>query len=271
MSAVETVTLQVNDLHRLDGPEPPRAAVPTLLSRRGTQHRPEPSAVAGDLDSNISRSGRNPNTSSAPATSSQYDHGGSGEIQTRPPAATILLTMVPLCLSVLLSALDLTITTPAVPSIAATFGSASGYVWIGSAFSLAMTAVTPVWATVADIWGRKPVMLAAQAVFFGGSLLCARAPTMAAVVAGRAVQGVGASGMGTMVNTIICDTFSMRDRGLYLAVTSIVWAVGSAVGPVIGGIFTTKLDWRWCFYVNCERFCCFFLSSHCFTFMKCFD
>lgn len=160
--------------------------------------------------------------------------------------------MVPLCLSVLLSALDLTITTPAIPSIAATFGSASGYVWVGSAFVLAMSAVTPVWGSVSDIWGRKPVMLAAQAVFFGGSLLCARAPTMTAMIVGRAVQGLGASGMGTMVNTIICDTFSMRDRGLYLAVTSIVWAVGSAVGPVLGGIFTTKLDWRWCFYINCE-------------------
>ncbi|KAK7926464.1 MFS transporter [Apiospora marii] len=263
MSSVETVTLRVDDLPRLAVPEPPRAAVSTLSSRRGSQHRPEPPAVAGDPD-NISsnrRNGRNPNTSSGPAVSYQDDHDGPAETPTRPPAATILLTMVPLCLSVLLSALDLTITTPAVPSIASTFGSASGYVWIGSAFSLAMTAVTPVWATVADIWGRKPVMLAAQAVFFGGSLLCARAPTMSAVIAGRAVQGVGASGMCTMVNTIICDTFSMRDRGLYLAVTSIVWAVGSAVGPVIGGIFTTKLDWRWCFYVNCERCWCFFFAN----------
>lgn len=267
MSAVEIVTLQVNDLHRLDVPEPPSAAVSTLLSRRGSQHHPEPPAFTGDPPANVSnrnnnnnRNRRDPNTLSAPAaetapatSSNQNNHDVPGEPQTRPPAATILLTMVPLCLSVLLSALDLTITTPAIPSIASTFGSASGYVWVGSAFSLAMTAVTPVWATVADIWGRKPVMLAAQAVFLGGSFLCARAPSMTAVVAGRAVQGVGASGMGTMVNTIICDTFSMRDRGLYLAVTSIVWAVGSAVGPVIGGVFTTKLDWRWCFYINCER------------------
>ncbi|KAK8104907.1 MFS transporter [Apiospora kogelbergensis] len=243
MSAVETVTLQVNDLHRLDVPEPPPAAVSTPLNRRGLQHRPEPPVSPDGLNS------RSSPIAGAASTPNQADNGPQ-ETRTRPPAATILLTMVPLCLSVLLSALDLTITTPAIPSIAATFGSASGYVWVGSAFVLAMSAVTPVWGSVSDIWGRKPVMLAAQAVFFAGSLLCARAPTMTAVIAGRAVQGLGASGMGTMVNTIICDTFSMRDRGLYLAVTSIVWAVGSAVGPVLGGIFTTKLDWRWCFYIN---------------------
>ena len=69
------------------------------------------------------------------------------------------------------------------------------------------------------------------------------AQTMAALIGGRAVQGLGAAGMGTMVNTIICDCFSLRDRGLYLAITSIVWAVGSAVGPVIGGVFTTKLEY----------------------------
>ncbi|KAK8081212.1 hypothetical protein PG997_009030 [Apiospora hydei] len=241
MSAIETVTLEANGLHRLAVPEPPPP-----VSRRGSQHRPEPPAPAvGGPDVGIRATHSNISRRNSAHTSSNPNPDS-------PPAATILLTMAPLCLSVLLSALDLTITTPAIPAIASAFGSASGYVWVGSAFSLAMTAVTPVWATVADIWGRKPVMLAAHAVFFAGSLLCARAPTMAAVIAGRAVQGVGASGMGTMVNTIICDTFSMRDRGLYLAVTSVVWAVGSAVGPVLGGIFTTKLDWRWCFYINCD-------------------
>lgn len=62
-----------------------------------------------------------------------------------------------------------------------------------------------------------------------------------ALIAGRAVQGVGASGMGVMVNTIICDMFSLRDRGLYLAITSVIWAIGSAVGPIIGGVFATQL------------------------------
>jgi hypothetical protein len=156
--------------------------------------------------------------------------------------AAIALTMTPLCLSVMLSSLDLTILTPAIPTIVSSFNSVSGYVWIGTAFILASTAIAPVWGTVADIWGRKPIMLIALTIFLGGSLLCALAPRMDALIAGRAVQGLGASGMGTMVNVIICDTFSLRDRGLYLAITSLVWAVGSAVGPVIGGIFTTRSE-----------------------------
>lgn len=160
--------------------------------------------------------------------------------QTPSPAATALI-MVPLCLAVTMSALDLTIVTPAIPAMVSAFQAESGYVWIGSAFILASTASTPIWGSVADIWGRKPIMLISVAVFLAGSLLCALAQNIEALIGGRAVQGLGASGMGTMVNVIICDTFSLRDRGLYLAITSGVWAVASAVGPVLGGIFTTTL------------------------------
>ncbi|KAI4157529.1 MAG: hypothetical protein LQ342_008216 [Letrouitia transgressa] len=154
---------------------------------------------------------------------------------------TIALTMMSLCLSVILSALDLTIITTAVPAIVGSFHSVAGYVWVGSGYILAYAAITPVWGSVADIWGRKPIMLIAVAIFLAGSLLCALAPNIDVMIAGRAIQGLGASGMSIMVNIVISDMFSLRERGLYLAITSIVWAVGSAVGPVIGGIFTTRL------------------------------
>jgi MFS family permease len=150
--------------------------------------------------------------------------------------------MTPLCLSATLSALDLTIMTPAIPAIVGSFNSVTGYIWIGTAFILANTAITPVWGSVSNIWGRKPIMLAAVAVFLVGSLLCALAPHMDALIAGRAIQGLGASGMSIMVNVVISDMFSLRDRGLYLAITSVVWAVATAIGPVIGGVFTTRLE-----------------------------
>jgi MFS family permease len=184
-------------------------------------------------------------TTLPPTTTTDYESSAK-----KLSATAIALIMLPLCLSVFLSALDLTIITPAIPTIVRGFHSTTGYVWIGSAFILSSTASTPVWGSLADIWGRKPILLIALTIFLGGSLLCALAPSMHSLIAGRAVQGIGSSGMGTTVNIIICDTFSLRDRGLYLAITSVVWAIGSAIGPVIGGSFTTKVSWRWCFWIN---------------------
>ncbi|KAJ5345865.1 hypothetical protein N7452_003869 [Penicillium brevicompactum] len=160
------------------------------------------------------------------------------ELQTEPAHPTnanIALTILSLCLSVLLSALDLTIVTPAIPAIVGSLKSAAGYTWVGGAYTLAYAAVTPVWGSVSDIWGRKPIMLIAVAIFLVGSLVCALAPKMNALVVGRAIQGAGGSGMGIMVNIIVSDMFSLRDRGLYLAITSLAWAVGSAIGPVLAG------------------------------------
>lgn len=181
-----------------------------------------------------------PTTDTGPAE--QETGTGSSAAAQQLSGAAIALTMGSLCLAALLAALDLTIVATAVPAMVADLrANNAGYIWIGGAFILGHTATTPVWGAVADIWGRRPVILAALAVFLAGSLACALAPALPALVAGRAVQGLGAAGLAVMINTVICDMFSLRERGLYLAVTSVVWAVGSAVGPVLGGVFTTRL------------------------------
>ncbi|KAL1845430.1 hypothetical protein VTK73DRAFT_561 [Phialemonium thermophilum] len=160
------------------------------------------------------------------------------------------LLMMALCLSVFLAALDITIVTTALPTIATHFHSASGYVWVGSAFLLGGAAATPNWGKFSDVWGRKTVLQLAAATFFVGSALCGASVSLAMLIVGRAVQGVGAGGLLSMVNIIIGDLFSQRERGKYYGMIGMVWAVASALGPVVGGAFTNNVSWRWCFYIN---------------------
>lgn len=170
---------------------------------------------------------------------------GTGSGPDREPKRSTLqiaIIMTCLCSSIFVSALDITIVTTSLPSIAGHFRSATAYTWVGSSYTLAYTSMTPNWGKVSDIWGRKPVLLLAILVFFAGSLMCAVVNDIGAFLAGRAIQGVGAAGLATMVNICISDLFSLRDRGLYFGLTSVVWAFASAVGPVLGGLFTQKLS-----------------------------
>ena len=154
----------------------------------------------------------------------------------------IAVIMLSLSASVFVSALDITIISTASPAIASHFHSASGYTWIGSAYTLANTATMPTWGKISDIWGRKPLLLAGLVVFFVGSMICAVANSIGLLLAGRAIQGVGSAGLNILVNICVSDLFALRDRGLYFGLLSVVWAIASGVGPVLGGVFSEKLS-----------------------------
>ncbi|KAA8574729.1 hypothetical protein MFRU_049g00190 [Monilinia fructicola] len=160
------------------------------------------------------------------------------------------IIMISLCSSVFLAALDVSIITTALPTISEHFHSNAGYTWIGSAYLLANAASTPSWGKFSDIWGRKPILLIAAGVFFIGSLLAATSVSVGMLIVARAVQGIGGGGLIILVNICISDLFSMRKRGAYFGLIGMTWAFASAIGPLLGGAFTEKVSWRWCFYIN---------------------
>jgi hypothetical protein len=137
----------------------------------------------------------------------------------------IVLIMFSLAVAVLLVALDITIVTTALPTISAEFNSASGYTWVGSAYLIAQSAATPIWGKVSDIFGRKPILLLTNAIFFVGSLLAGVSVNIDMLIAARAIQGIGGGGLITLVNIAISDLFSVRDRGMYFGIIGGVWAL----------------------------------------------
>lgn len=139
-------------------------------------------------------------------------------------------------MAVFLAALDITIITTALPTISEYFHSADGYTWIGSGYLLANAASTLIWGKLSDIFGRKPALLAANALFFIGSLVAGLANSIGMLITARAIQGVGGGGLVSLSNICIGDLFSPRRRGAYYGMIGGVWAVASALGPIIGGV-----------------------------------
>lgn len=155
-----------------------------------------------------------------------------------PPAHTTMeltLILVALCLAVFLAAIDSVIITPAMPTIAKELNASdAGFAWIGSSYLLALSATSPFWSKVSDIFGRKPILIVANVIFLVGSLIAALSNSLVMLIAARAVQGTGGGGLITLVEISVGDMFSQRERGLFYGIYGAVWAVSTAIGPVIG-------------------------------------
>ena len=160
----------------------------------------------------------------------------------------------PILLSVMLSvgliAIDATILATAVPSIVNDLGGFAQFPWLFSIYLLAQAVSVPIFAKFTDLMGRKPIMLVGIGLFVLGSILCGVAWSMPALIAFRALQGLGAGAVMPTSMTIIGDIYSVAERARVQGYVASVWALSSVVGPTLGGIFVDFLNWRWIFYVN---------------------
>jgi EmrB/QacA subfamily drug resistance transporter len=160
----------------------------------------------------------------------------------------------PVLLAVMLStglvAIDATILAAAVPAVVGDLGGLSQFPWLFSIYLLAQAVSVPVYGKVADLVGRKPVMLVGVGLFVVGSLLCGLAWSMGSLVAFRLVQGLGAGAVQPVGMTIVGDIYSVAERAKVQGYLAAVWAISSLVGPTLGGIFADYLSWRWIFLVN---------------------
>ncbi|MFE9256279.1 MFS transporter [Streptomyces sp. NPDC006879] len=155
-----------------------------------------------------------------------------------------------LMLAMALAALDGTIVATAVPQIVGDLGGFSVFSWLFSGYLLAVTVTLPVYGKLSDGFGRKPVLLFGITLFLAGSLLCAAAWNMAALIAFRIVQGLGGGAVQGTVQTLAADLYPLKERPRIQARLSTVWAVSSVAGPAVGGLLAAYADWRWIFLLN---------------------
>ena len=160
---------------------------------------------------------------------------------------TILTSLM---LTMFLAALDQTIVATALPTIGRQFRDVSTLSWVITAYLLASTAVAPVFGTLSDIYGRRAMIIAAMSLFIAGSILCAVAPNISVLIVARGLQGLGGGGILPIVQTVIADVVTPRERGHYQAYFSGVWMAAGIGGPILGGVFAEHLHWSMIFWIN---------------------
>lgn len=162
----------------------------------------------------------------------------------------IQVIFVTILLGILLSALDQTIVSTALPTIVGDLGGGGHVSWVATSYILTETIATVLAGKLGDLFGRKIVFATSTVIFVVFSGLCGLAGEMTTLIVWRAFQGIGAGGLTVTATALIGDLIPLRERGKYQGALGAVFGVTTVVGPLLGGVFTDQLSWRWAFYVN---------------------
>jgi EmrB/QacA subfamily drug resistance transporter len=164
--------------------------------------------------------------------------------------ARLALIIAALMASLLLAALDSTIVSTAMKTIVGELQGTELYAWPFTIYMLCSTVIIPISGGLADIFGRKPIFLIGIFTFLLGSVLCGLSQSMIWLILARGVQGIGGGILSTSVFTVVADLFPPQLRGKYMGIVTSVFGLSSIIGPLLGGLITDYLNWRWIFYVN---------------------
>lgn len=162
----------------------------------------------------------------------------------------IMVVMGALMTAMLLAALDQSIVSTALPTIANDLHGLSKLSWVATAYLLTSAVVTPLYGKISDMFGRKKIFMSAIVIFLIGSALCGLSQNMTQLIFFRGLQGIGGGGLMALALAIVGDIIPPRQRGRYQGYFGAVFAISSVIGPLLGGLFTDYLNWRWIFYIN---------------------
>jgi EmrB/QacA subfamily drug resistance transporter len=172
---------------------------------------------------------------------------GGGDTLSQAEIRTIILGIM---LAMLLAALDQTIIATALPTIGRELGDLEHLPWVVTVYLLTATAATPLYGKFSDSHGRRVTMLIGIVVFIVGSIACALAPSMIALILARGLQGLGGGGLIALAQTIVADLVPPKERGRYQVYFASVFMTSSLLGPVLGGFFAEHLHWSVIFWIN---------------------
>ena len=150
----------------------------------------------------------------------------------------------------LLAAMDTNIVATAIPQIVGDLGGLALVSWVFSIYVLAQTVTIPIYGKLADLLGRKPVLVGGALIFLAGSAACSLAWSMHALIVFRGLQGLGAGAVMATVNTLAGDLYEVHERGAVQGWLSSMWGMAAIAGPLLGGAFAQYASWHWIFLVN---------------------